>query len=408
MSTEYYIASVLSKRKKSSVNKGVTRIISVSLWSVAISLVAMILSICIVKGFQREVQNKVIQFDAHIRLGKYNFTDGLVNNPIRKDDQLIHNLYAEKEVSEVHVYAEKGGIIKTEEEVHGILIKGIGPDYRKHFFEKNLKEGRAIQFKDSTSSNDVVISKKLADLLKLKLNDKLRIYFIQDPIRVRAFTISGIYKSGLEQFDGTYIFADVKHIQKLNGWSADQYEGYEIFLHEYDQLFQMDELILKHVGYEMNALKITDRYIEIFGWLDLLDMNVLIILAFAILVSVINMLSTLLIMVLEKTNLIGTLKVMGANNKFIVRVFSYLSLRIILRGMIFGNLVALILAFLQYQFSFLTLPEESYYVDRVPIYFDWLSILMVNALTLMACFFSIWVPSFVISRIKPSSAVKFA
>jgi len=407
MAPHFYIASKLYKNSGKGV-KDIKKIINISVSSTSVSILIMVLSICIVKGFQKEIKDKLIQFDAHIRLGKFGYDKGTIQNPVMYDSLLVQELSSAGEIKAVQPFIEKGGIVKTKEEVHGVFLKGLSLDYDTHFFRKNLIRGERLTFLPEKKANEIIISEKLSRILHLDLGDKLKTYFVQKPIRARAFTIVGIYSSGMEQFDASYIFCDLRQLQSLNKWAPSQVEGYEIYLNNIDKIDEKEMAILRVSDYKLSSLKITDKYAEVFGWLNLLDMNVVVILFFAIVVSIVNIIAVLLIMIIDKINFIATLKVLGMQNKGLIRIFSWLSLRIILKGLFIGNILAFSLAFLQQKFGFISLPEESYYIEKVPIFFSWEMIIGINILAILCSFLCIIIPSLLITRISPSRAIKFS
>ncbi|MGE5425019.1 MAG: ABC transporter permease, partial [Syntrophothermus sp.] len=314
-----------------------------------------------------------------------------------------------KGIRHIQVYATKAGIIKTRDQIQGMILKGIGKDYDLSFFKNKMIDGNFPRLPDTGKSNEVVISKSLASLLKLKTGDALRVYFISGSSTLgRKFTISGLYETGLEEFDKLYVIGDIRHIQKLNNWKEDEVGGFEVLINNFKDLDKLGRIVYKKVGFSLDAKTIKDLYPQIFDWLDLQDINVLIILILMILVAGITMISTLLILILERTNMIGILKALGMNNRGIRKIFLYNATYIIGNGLLIGNLVGFGFCFLQMKFGLLKLPQESYYVSTVPVNIDMTNILLLNAISAIICILMLILPSYIVTRITPVKAIRFS
>lgn len=410
MNFEYFIAKrIISGRKTAEDTKssGTRPIIRISVLSIAIGLAVMLISVAIVTGFQSEIRAKVIGFGSHIQITSYDSDNTVETSPVSRKQPFYPHLDTVPGIRHIQAYATKSGIIKTDEEIQGVIIKGIGTDFDWSFFEQNFVSGSRIYFPDSGKSNEMVISNHISKKLKLEVGDKLLMYFIQQPPRLRKFEIAGIYETGLEKFDQAYVLADIRHIQKLNDWNENQVSGFEVLLENFSDLDKMDEFIYKYIGMELYSTKITDRHRDIFGWLELQDWNVVIIITLMVLVAGINMISALLILILERTNMIGILKAMGANNWSIRKVFLYNATYLIGTGLIWGNVIGVSLCLLQKQFGIITLPQESYYVSVVPINFDLLTLVVLNVGTLLLCMLMLIIPSYVVTKITPVKAIRF-
>jgi len=312
------------------------------------------------------------------------------------------------------VFATKAGIIKTDENIQGVVLKGIGSDYDWSFFRTNVVEGEVVKVTDTARTDEVLISKKVTDMLGLKLGDSFSMFFVQDPPRMRKFTIKGIYETSLEEFDKTYLFCDIDHIRRLNGWREGQVTGFEIFINDFDELDNMTDVVRDAIGYKMaeeeEQLKVTNirmRYPQIFDWLGFQDTNVIIILLLMILVAGFNMISGLLILILEKTNMIGVLKALGAENKVIRSVFLYQAAWLTAKGLLWGNIIGIGLALLQLKTGLISLDPASYYLSSVPINLDPLHILLLNAGTMAAIILMLLIPSQLIARITPVKAIRY-
>jgi len=404
---ELFIAKGIRSKDKRNFSRPIVRI---SIISVALGIAVMILSVAVTTGFKAAISNKVIGFGSDIQITNYDLNKSSETAPISKNQPFYPSLERLEGISHIQVFATKSGLIKTEDQIQGVVFKGIGSDFDWSFFNDKIIEGKAIAI-DTTAKNDsILISKKLGNLLKLRLGQEVRMYFVNEDEmqpRGRKFIIGGIYETGLEEFDDTYIIGDLQHIQRLNNWTSDQVSGFEVFISDFGNINEMTEKVLDEVGYDLNATSIRDLYPQIFEWLDLQDINVIIILILMVAVAIINMISTLLILIIEKTNMIGILKSLGAPNLSIRKVFLYHAAFIIGRGLLWGNIFGLGLALIQYKFHLFKLPQESYYVPYVPINLDILSILLLNAGTLLVCVVFLLVPSFVITKISPIKAIRY-
>ncbi len=405
MNTELFIARRILSGNRDNFSRPIVRI---AILSIALGLAVMLVSVAIVTGFQTQIRDKVIGFGSHIQITAFNSNVSYESNPIPKKQPFYPGLEKIKGIRHIQVYATKAGIIKTDEQIQGVVLKGIGSDYDWNFFKNKIVEGKSIAVSDTGKTDEVLISRNLANMLKLKLHDDLRMYFInQNQTRARKFVIAGIYQTGLEEFDKMYVICDIAHIQKLNNWSTGEVAGFEVLINDFDDLKAMRETVKDNIGYDLKAESIHDMYPQIFDWLALQDTNVAIILTLMVLVSGIAMISTLLILILERTNMIGILKALGMRNSGIRKIFLYNSAYIIGKGLLWGNLAGITLCWLQLHFGIIKLPQESYYVSVVPINLYYLPILLINIGTLLVCMILLIVPSHIISRIQPVKAIRW-
>jgi lipoprotein-releasing system permease protein len=406
LNTPFFIAKRILSKNKANFSRPVVRI---AILSIGLGLTVMFVAIAILTGFQKEVREKVIGFGAHIQISHYDENSSLETKPISTHQDFYPSLQMVKGIKHIQVYATKAGIIKTTDQIQGIVLKGIGPDYDLSFFSTKMIAGHLIHLSDTGKTNDVMISKNLASLLKLKLNDDIRMYFISGTTTLgRKFKIAGIYETGLEEFDKVYVLCDIRHIQKLNNWQPDEVGGFEVILDNFKDLDKMGKYVYRRIGVTLDAKTIRDLYPQIFDWLDLQDINVLIILILMVLVSGITMISTLLILILERTNMIGILKALGMSNGGIRRVFLINAAYIIGQGLVWGNLVGGTICVVQQKYGIIKLPQESYYVSVVPINLDLWNILLLNAGTIIVCLSMLLLPSFVTSKISPVKAIRFS
>lgn len=406
MNTEFFIARHILSVRKGSFSRPVVRI---AVLSIALSVMVMIVAVAMVTGFQKEIREKVIGFGAHVQISHYDANNSYESSPVSVQQPFYPSLQEEEGIRHIQVFAIKAGIIKTETEIEGVVLKGVGRDFDGTFFDDKLIEGKSIQISDAGKTNEVLISKTQADRLKLKTGDDLVMYFIsagQDHPGVRKFKVCGIYDTGLEEFDKTYVIGDIRHIQKLNQWDSTMVGGFEVFIDDFDRLDELSEQVYNSVGYDLDARSIRDLYPQIFDWLEFQDVNVAIIIILMIFVSVINMISTLLIIIIEKTNMIGILKSMGSRNWSIRKVFLMVSAYLVGSGLLWGNLIGLSLCLLQKYFGFLTLDPASYYVKVVPVNLTLMNVLLINAGTIIICLVALIVPTFIITRISPVKAIR--
>ncbi|MCD4665182.1 MAG: FtsX-like permease family protein [Bacteroidales bacterium] len=408
MNFEFFIASRIFLKSKANFSKPIVRL---GVISVALGLSVMIISVAIVTGFQQQIRDKVIGFGSHIQISNFEVNSSYEETPISINQSFYPFLDTVDGIRHIQVYANKAGIIKTDDQIEGVILKGVGRDYDWSFFERKIVEGKHFTVEDSVITNNVIISKILASRLKLKVEDNLFMYFIiKDEMqpRGRKFLISGIYETGLEEFDKLYVLSDIQHLQKLNKWESDKVGGFEVLIEDFDRIDEMGEIVYSLIGYNLNSKTIKEKEPQIFEWLDLQDMNVIIIIALMVIVAGITMISTLLILILEKTNMIGTLKAMGTQNKSIRKIFVYNAIYIIGKGLIYGNIIAIGLCFLQIKTGIFKLNQESYYVSHIPVNLQLSHLLIINAGTLLICTLMLIIPTYIITRISPVKAMRFS
>jgi lipoprotein-releasing system permease protein len=367
----------------------------------------MILSICIVTGFQKEIQEKVIGFGAHIQITNFDKNASYELRPVNRNPAFLGQIRSFDGVKHVQVFATKAGIIKTTETIEGVVLKGIDKDFNWDFFRSRILYGSTFTVSDTGKSNSVLISRYTSKRLKLKVGDDLVMYFVQQPARVRKFKIAGIYETGLEELDKLFVVCDIRHIQKLNDWKEDQVGGFEILISDFNRLDELGNKVYNTVDYTFNAATIKDLYPQIFDWLKLQDINVTIIIILMLLVAGINMITALLIMILERVSMIGILKAMGATNVNIRRVFLYVAAYLTLTGIIAGNFFGILLSLLQKHFGIIKLSQESYYVPVVPINLEPFTILLLNTGTFVVCVVMLLLPSYMVTKISPVKAITF-
>lgn len=416
MNTEFFIAKRIFFEKADQ-KKFSRSIISFATFGIALGLSVMILAIAIILGFKKEIRGKVIGFASHIQIVNYDSNSSYETAPINANQPFLATLQNMDGVISIQQFSTKPGIIKTEEEIQGVVLKGIGPDFDWNFFQQYLVEGNTFLVTDSTRGNDVIISQQIANLLKLKVGEKFIMSFLNENSNIprnRVFKICGIYKTSLEEFDKLFILADIGHIRKLNNWEEGEISGYEVFLSDFDQISEkaneVRDQIFLHQNEQQDFLRVVDitqKYPQIFDWLNLMDMNVWVILILITLVAGFNMVSALLILILERTNMIGILKSLGIANYNIRKIFLYLSGLLIAKGLLIGNIIGFSLSLLQKYFGFIRLDPTSYYVETVPIEMNLPLLTALNLLTMLLTIAMLVIPSFFISKITPDKAIRF-
>lgn len=413
MNLPYFIADRLirGRRQGTSFSRPINVI---SIVGISTGLAVMIIAVSVLTGFKQQIRNKIVGFGSHIQVLRMDSNYSFETVPISTDQAYVQKIRALPGIKHFQVFATKAGIIKTDYAIQGVVLKGISSDYDWSYFKTSMVDGKIFTVNDSTTSNRVVISRKIADMLKLKTNDTIRMHFIQEPPRSRAFIINGIYETSLEAFDLIYVFCDIGHIKRLNGWKENQVSGFEIFINDFDRLDYMTQEVSDAIGYSftendeiVKATNIREKYPQIFDWLKFQDINVIIIIVLMLVVAGFNMISGLLILILEKTNMIGVLKALGSEDKTIRRIFIYQAAYLIAKGLFWGNLIGIGIAIFQLKTGLFTLDPSSYYIKTVPINLNLVYILLLNAGTMAAVIFMLLIPSQLVSRILPVRAIKF-
>lgn len=414
MNTEFFIAKRLYKGNKKNEKRVSSPAVTIAIAGIALGLVVMILSVSIVIGFKKEIRGKVVGFGSHIHVTSFEDNSSFELNPIATSDSLYSIITSHPEIRHVQPYIIKPGIIKTDENFQGVVMKGVNEEYDWEFFSKNLIEGHIIDKDNNEGENQAIVSKDIADKLHLKLGDKFTSYFVQDPVRARRFKITGIYQTNFEDYDKLYILTDMHLLSKLNDWDKDLASGLEVLVKDYDELdMTAQELFFDMASYQdrlgntLYAKSIKDINPIIFDWLSLLDMNVVIIIVLMLIVSGFTMISGLLIIILERTNMIGILKAVGTRSFNIRKIFLYLSSFLILKGLVWGNIIALIICFAQKYLHIIQLNPEVYYTAYVPVEINVWNIVIINVGTLIVSMLMMIGPSYLIAKISPAKSIKF-
>ena len=406
MNVEYFIAKRLVSAKEGN-NRLSRPIIRIAILAIALSVAVMLISIGVVKGFKKDIADKVIGFGSHIQITAFSDNNSYETKAISKNQDFYPSIENEKGINHIQYFATKAGIIKTKDEIHGVILKGVGSDFNRDFFKDNLVEGEVPIYNDTLTSSRVIISKKIADLLDLEIDEKLIMYFAQDPPRVRKFVVAGIYTTELEEFDNLYVFGDIRHIQNLNNWGIDSVGGFEITIHNFDNLDALTQMVYEKIDYDLNAQTIKEINPQIFDWLKLQDINVNVIIILMLIVAGINIITALLILILERTKLIGILKAIGQNNWSVRKVFLYNASYLIGKGLFWGNLLGIGLSLLQKYFHLISLNPATYYMNTVPIHLTFSDILLLNFGAMLSCILMLIIPTYLITKITPIKAIRF-
>ena len=413
MNTELFIVRRLigSRKEGRSFSRS---IVGIAMFGIALSLAVMIVAVAIVTGFKQEISNKVTGFGAHIQILNRDSNLSYETAPVPAGLESVMRIREIEGIKNVQAFAIKAGIIKTGEEIHGAVLKGIDKSFDWSFIEEHLTEGELFHVSDTVRSNDVVLSRSTALLLNLGLGDRFTMYFIQDPPRARTFTISGIYNTSLEQFDMLYIFADIKQVQRLNNWDKGEVSGYEVLIEKMENLSAMSRKVREQVAFDflddgsrLRVETIRQKNAQIFDWLKLQDMNVIVLVILMVVVAGFNMISGLLILILERTNMIGILKALGTSNVSVRKIFMYQSAYLTLVGLLWGNLFGLGICLAQKHLNLMPLDPASYYLDTVPINLNLVHILLLNLGTMLITFLFLLIPSMIIARISPDKSIRF-
>ena len=402
MNFEYFISKRLSKQKGKTFSRP---IIIIAILSISLGVAVMITSISVLQGFKSEIKEKIIGFGSHVQILPYQSYNSYDSQGISLSPQEEKTLRKHENIKSINPFISLGGLIKTKDDFQGVMLKGIDNNYDSNFFHNYLLSGR---FLSKENINEAIISKHIANKLSLSLGDKLRIYFyIDNNYRARAMEVVGIYETGLSLYDEKIIICNIDQLRPLSSLKDNEVHGYEILLKDFSKQEGSSEYIYNSTSHDKTILNIQEIEPNLFSWLDLLDSNVVVILLIMILVSIITITSTLLIIIFEKTQTIGILKSLGANNRSIIKTFLYNALNIILKGIHYGNILALGLGYLQVRFKIFKLDQESYYLTSVPIEISFSQVMLVNLGTIIICFLALLIPARSISKISPIKSIRF-
>ena len=409
MNLEYFLAKrlITAKSYKSSIS---SPIIKIAITAIAIGIIMMIMAVATGVGLQNKIREKVAAFNGHIVISNFDDNQSQVTTePISIEQNFYPKFQNIDGINHIQAVASKAGIIRTENAFEGIIYKGVGTDYDFTNLEEYLVAGKIPNLK-SDLNTEILISEYLAKRLDLNVGDKFLTFFMKEKGKLpnkRNFLITGIFNSGFPEFDAAYIIGDIRHVQLINKWKPTEVGAFEVFVNDFSKIKQIGEQVYKEIPPTYNSSTIEEKYYSIFEWLKLFDFNILVILIVMIVVSTINMVVALLVLILERTQMIGILKAMGANNWNIRKIFLYNAFYLIARGLFWGNLIAISLLLIQKTFGVVQLNPENYYVSQAPVNINLFHILLLNAGTVLVCLLVLMIPSYIITKISPAKAIRF-
>lgn len=410
MNFEFFISKRLirSKDDKSNIS---APIIKIAVGAIALGIIMMLIAFATGLGLQQKIREKISAFNGHITISNYdNNSSGVSLVPISTEQDFYPEFTSVKGIKHVQAFATKYGIIRTAESFGGVLVKGVGEDYNWEYFEDFLIAGKLPDYSNGIS-DQILLSEYIANRLKFKVGDKVIVYFLEnassDRPRLVAFQVSGIFNSGFQEFDKNFLIADLKQIQRINDWEKNQVGGFEVFINDFEKIEQKGKEVYREIGSFLDSTTIVQQYSSIFEWLALFDFNIALIIGIMILVAGMNMITALLVLILERTQMIGVLKALGSSNWSIRKIFLYNATYLIVKGLFWGNLIGLGMLFVQKYFKIIPLNPKTYYVTQAPVFIGWEYILAVNLGTLILCFLMLLIPSYIIAKISPIKAMKF-
>ncbi|WP_445756028.1 ABC transporter permease [Polaribacter sp.] len=411
MNFELFIAKriISGKKYKNSIS---SPIIKIAVTAIALGITIMLIAVSTAVGLQLKIRDKMAGFKGHIQIVNFDSNNSDVSTtPIKKNQDFYPNFKNLTGIKNIQIFANKAGILRTETDFEGIIFKGVSTDYDWSFFQEYLVEGKVPNLNQSRNTQ-ILLSEMLINSLQLKLNDTILATFIKSEESKlpsnRKYIISGIYNTGFSQFDKNMMIGDIKEVQNLNNWSENEIGGFEVILENLQEISIKGDQIYNEIDSTLNSKTIVEMYPSIFEWIQLFDNNVWFIIAIMILIAGINMITALLVLILERVQMIGILKALGSNNYSIQKIFLYNASTLILKGLFWGNLIGLSLIGIQHFFKLITLNPETYYVATIPVYISFLTLILLNVGTLICCFLMLIIPSFIVTKISPSKSIKFA
>lgn len=404
MNIPYYIGNRIRETKKGSFIQTISRL---TVFTVSVGIAILIITFAILGGFKNQIRKKLVSFDSHIQLKKYELTDAFITSPLVFDSALYRELKAHPEVVSVNTYGLAAGILQENNEVSGVVFKGVNQDFNFNVFATNLVNGRPPSFVDKT---EVMLSKKLADRFGLKINDKFSVYFFKgNRPKPRRFTLVGVYQTGIEELDGHFLLGDLELLKNISNWKNEEIGGYELFLKDIDLAENVVEDIefAENAFFDTEAVLITQKYKYLFQWLNMIDQNAIIMVVIIFVIAFFNLLSTMYLLVMERRNTIGLLKSFGGGAVFLTKVFWYSSVRLILKGVILGNVIAILFCLVQYYTQLIPLDPTNYYMDHVPVLWSWYTWFFINLISLILVGVIILIPILSSVKMNPVKAIKF-
>lgn len=403
----FNVAGFIGKKLRAAGNSQFSGVVTqIAIVSVAFSVTVLLLSFSILEGFKTNVKNNIVSFASHVQVSKFDINDNFENVPVNSKLKLCFDTIAG--VDKVQVYGIGTGILKTDVEVHGVIFKGIGPDFYREKFVNNLVAGKMPEIGASQASTEVLMSKFLSQKLNIGLGDQTIIYFITDKPKIRKLKVVGIYETGMTEFDDVFLIGDIGLIRNINKWSDSLVTGFEVFVKDFDKINEVGSSVYDAMPNDMQTEVITEKYIQIFDWFKVLDLNVVIFITIIVSVAGFNIVSTIVVMIMERTSMIGVLKALGASSMFIGNVFFHYGLNILYKGLLWGNAIGLSICFLQYHFKLVPLDPENYFMTSVPIEWTWVHFAVINLVISLLIIIALFVPLLFINRVKPIKAIKFS
>ena len=411
MNYELFIAKriIAGKKYKNSIS---SPIIKIAITAIALGIIIMLIAVATGAGLQYKIRDKMAGFKGHVQIINYDANNSDVSTAsIKKDQDFYPKFKNINGIKNIQVFANKGGILRTKTDFEGIIFKGVSTDYDWTFFNEYLVEGKTPNL-NLPRTKEILLSQTIVNRLQLKLNDTILATFLKTTTSKlpsnRKYTVVGIYNTGFTEFDKSMMIGDLREVQKLNKWTENEIGGFEVILDSFDNIEEKGEEIYSNIGATLNSKTILDSYPTVFEWIQLFDNNVWFIIAVMILVAGINMITALLVLILERVQMIGILKALGSTNTSIRKIFLYNASYLILKGLFWGNIIGLSLIFIQHFFKVITLNPETYYVSTMPVHISFTYILLLNIGTLVMCFLMLIIPSYIITKINPSKSIKFA
>lgn len=404
MNLPYFIAKRITKNDAGSFSTVINKIAVVS---IAVALAALLCTFMILRGFEDTIKQKIYSFSGHLIVSKYTLSTSFEQTAIIAEDSMLQTVRELPGVDYLQTYAFKAGLLKTDDEVQGVIVKGLDHHFDTAAFSIHMREGYFPKFPEKGYGTQVAISQKIANYLRLSVGDEVLVFFVQDPPRYRKLKITGIYETGLEDFDEKVVLGDINLVRRINGWGNTTVGGVEVFLDDPENMDEAETLVFENTGSDLYVDKVSDKYVQIFDWLRLVNRNVVIFFTLVLFVAAFNMVSILLILIMERTHMVGTLKALGSSNRFLRRIFFFNGLNLILKGIFWGNLSGLGFCLAQKYLKLIPLDPANYYMNHVPINFDMLALLWINMFVVGITAVALFIPLGVISRIRPIRAIRF-
>lgn len=401
------LARFISQRTYGTQGRAFSRFVSgIAVGSVALCIASIIVAYSILRGFQKEIKEKLFGFGSHLIITKYDLNESYESSPVNTYTHFYQRSDFQH-IEHIQRFAYKAALFKTDQEVNGVLLKGVDERFNAEKFKKNLIKGYVPVYKDSTESKEIVISQRLADKLALDTGSSVLVYFIQNPPRYRKLIVKGLYETGLDEIDNSYVICDLKMLQKINNWSDSLAGGFEIYVKDFNNLEIAEQEAYDKMDYDLKISSIKDKFIHLFDWINMLDNNVVLLSVIILFVACFNMVSTLFVLIIERTNMVGLLKAIGASNGLIQRIFVLQGMRLVLKGLLIGNLIGLGICLFQYYFQLIPLDPSYYYMSHVPIQWEWMTYLIVNVSLTIVLLLVLYISTYVISTLRPVKAIRF-